>query len=517
MLFAASILLLLAFTGFLAYLAVGRYGGDCGCLGPVIDRWSGGGPIAGIVRNLVLLALLAWPALLAFRQRPAGSPRFRSAAVGSHAVVLLLASLAATPMLAPSAAAQEEESPQDLRRLPFVGPWAAGYETPLRTRFTDRLTGDIAQWFGMTDDQEAVLKSLREAHQAKFDAFVIEAASTWQPLAETMMSLPRSTLARHKAAVDYEIAVAKIADRQEALDLEFLASIRMVLDEDQIERWDEFRMWLNRVRWAHRAGWYLEQSVDLIAILQQLEQLMPDPAASVPDEIVREYARALDQALRNLAEYSIEWNRNRTRNETDRLQTDGERTWLGSWSDPDRAERLKTTRLSLNSAIRDVNHQYAEIFASHLPEPKATMWRRLYRESVLRRADYDSSLSDDTNNYIIHSFKGSQHRFGRLVEAIRKDVPDLDSEQSAAIDATVDQRNVRLNAAFRRVVSAHDEHADSSFRGVGRAERKKLEEKYLESLEALVEIERQAQRNLLAILTPEQQAAIEEPDADADD
>ncbi len=50
------------------------YFAQCSCFGPLVDSWSGGGPVWGMVRNIVLLAFSLWPGVLILREMKIACP-----------------------------------------------------------------------------------------------------------------------------------------------------------------------------------------------------------------------------------------------------------------------------------------------------------------------------------------------------------------------------------------------------------------------------------------------------------
>lgn len=60
--YAVSALLLVLFIGFLLVLQRVDPGATCGCFAGPIEALTSGGPVAAIVRNLFLLAILMWAA-----------------------------------------------------------------------------------------------------------------------------------------------------------------------------------------------------------------------------------------------------------------------------------------------------------------------------------------------------------------------------------------------------------------------------------------------------------------------
>lgn len=75
--FAASIAMLMAFSVFLIVLAATDYRARCACFGPLVEVWTGGGPIVALMRNAFLLLLMTWPAIdtwLTSRRRRTSAP-----------------------------------------------------------------------------------------------------------------------------------------------------------------------------------------------------------------------------------------------------------------------------------------------------------------------------------------------------------------------------------------------------------------------------------------------------------
>lgn len=382
------------------------------------------------------------------------------------------------------------------------------YESQLRSIFTERLVGSISDWFGMTEDQTVLLRALWKDHLLRFNGFVEEVAPIWQRLEDAFTTQPLGTVGAFEALVAWETGVSKIADRQEALDMEFLSDIQAILYDEQRERWDAFRMWLHRQRWGGRPGMYVEQAIDLIALLQQVDRAVADEPSTVPPELVNEYAALLDEAIVKLVRFEIGFSRNRNRNDLDRVQTDGERTWLGTPRDPKRLERENQDRLRLNRRIRDLNQQYAVRFAAALPEDKQRAWRRIHLESLLARIHATSDMSQETRE-LIGKTTSNASRLERLVALARQRIADLNENQVAAIALLEEQTERALESAVRRMIAAHDEFSDASFRGVVGTKRDALEMKFRDAIEAFAAVERVAITTMRAILTDEQRAHLD--------
>jgi hypothetical protein len=79
--------ILVLFIAFLAVLASVDYTAQCACFGELVKGWTGGGPIEGIVRNLVFLAIIAWPTWSVFarsrKNRPTRRPGVPEDVAGS--------------------------------------------------------------------------------------------------------------------------------------------------------------------------------------------------------------------------------------------------------------------------------------------------------------------------------------------------------------------------------------------------------------------------------------------------
>ena len=82
--YVVSALLLVSFSVFLVILHRVDPSASCGCFGSRIEALTGGGLIPGIIRNLVLIALLLWPAWHYLRGRARTGVSWTGEAAGAE-------------------------------------------------------------------------------------------------------------------------------------------------------------------------------------------------------------------------------------------------------------------------------------------------------------------------------------------------------------------------------------------------------------------------------------------------
>jgi hypothetical protein len=396
------------------------------------------------------------------------------------------------------AATQDEEFPRQAE------PWAPSFESPMRSVFTEPLMLRIAEWFAMTDDQRILLAAIEDDHKARFDSFVAEHEPTRYELDKAWWDLRVDPPAQLAKAFEREEVLAKMADQQEQTDMLFLEDLRAILNEEQLERWDAFEQWLVRERWLRRSAPYLEQPIDLIALLDELRENHPN--TEIASETIEEYAGQIDESLRELARLEISFSRNRVRANADRHRTDGERVWL----DGDAPEVRETIekRNAVQKRVRDLNRTYSQTIAANLEEPFVGDWRRLYRAAVLRNIDVTSALPDETNEVIRSLQTGPD--INRLMSAMETAGVDLDADQADMIGSILNLHEQALHDIFMRLVRAHDAVEESRFSRINRDELARLNEEYLELLQSLADGQKTVADRVVAVLTPEQRTALEQ-------
>jgi len=184
-----------------------------------------------------------------------------------------------------------------------------------------------------------------------------------QQLREQLNS-DRPRLDEEQRLVLAEQAAAAL-DRWSALNLElkqnFVGEVQALLRDEQQSLWLPLERRLTREKTLSR-GRLSGESLDLVSMMDQLE-LEEDVLESLRP-LIDEYYRDLHEALITRNDYL-----ERTRRDLQRAMAKGEQSQI---------EAVESRRIQMHVLVRDVNDQYAELFADRLPVDAGHRFTELY-------------------------------------------------------------------------------------------------------------------------------------------
>jgi hypothetical protein len=267
---------------------------------------------------------------------------------------------------------------------------------------------------------------------------------------------------------------------------EFLANVRVALNEAQLQRWPEFERALRRTKSIGR-GRLAGEEVDLFLVLTELD-VDADAMGELRDTLTN-YAIELDQALKA----------------RDAFIDEGRLDFIGFLVDQqfDAAIDYMNRESTLRVAVRDTNERYAELIANGLEAvagaETAEAFRSAYRERAFERI-----------------FRPT--RTQRAFEAARE-IEGLDEDVLAAIRALEEGyllELARINNELVLLTLKHEpqqitqrlrwraERGNDRNRGAGPGVSRRLEDPIREAFGRRGELDARYRDQLEALLTPEQ-------------
>ena len=200
---------------------------------------------------------------------------------------------------------------------------------------------------------------------------------------------------------------------------EFLANLRAVLTDEQIDMWPSFERTLRRTK-TMRHGRMSGESVDLFLLMREID-LSDEEIDGLEEHVLASYAESLDRALVARDEF---------------LETSRTELWAAfADRDFDRASSITAREAGLRAAVRDANEDYLELAATALEENDRPEDAEAFRGSFRRRAYARVYRPTRTQRSFIAA----------------RELEDLDEETLAAILAMEEQYLVDLEQRNRRL------------------------------------------------------------------
>ncbi len=364
-------------------------------------------------------------------------------------------------------------------------PWEPGHERPLQSWIEPALLEQIANHFALSDAQVRQVDRIAREHRASFAALVERGQQIRDEFTQRMRRLDKGTLARAEMDIEREKALAPIADEQEALDERFLENVRSILSESQIEQWSTFLQRFNRQRWLAARTRFIEQPIDLIALIEGvMEQNQLDLQESEIANLLLTYSSEMDQALVARAESAIQRARRWQRTLAERRMTDGEKVWIGPHPQGEDAFlRERREEIRPDRRIRDINRRFIAAFGAALPDDQRERLRSAYEDSVLRAA----------------GIGGLQFR-DRLADA--RELEDLSEEQREELADLAGAHAVQLRSLVQELIRRSDRLTEARFDGTVTAKRREMEQHIAEHVADVKEFDSRFIGLLEAILQP---------------
>lgn len=381
-----------------------------------------------------------------------------------------------------------------------ITPWHPMSEAPWRSRI-DRGTLDMmVEVVSLSEAQELYIDRLFEEHQKSFKEFVAEGRKIADEYKQAIRSA-KTDLDRLDLKLEREEVLAPYADRQARLDDAFLEQVKGSLAESQWPAWQLAIYRLNRESWLRGGGWFAEEKVDLIDLLEQLIDSESYRWESVSlRELASRYATELDPALRKRMELLVAVSR---RLERDRgWATDGEKVWV----DPTLSARLMQPgvmgkwriRLRSHQHLREINTRYFQEFQMALPESLREEFILLFQQEILSHLP---SMYDDTTGMITQFIDQTLH------------LESLTDEQREAIrieSITYQQRYMRQAKTIFRTYNKEAETRRNPQKEFD--DRQKSKMRYQKAVSDLQQLEIKFVTRIWNLLDEIQQSKIKKPD-----
>lgn len=191
------------------------------------------------------------------------------------------------------------------------------FQTAMASFDRDEVRPAIRRWARVVTPLEAHVKQLNDRSFAALEAIAAGGEADEYRELRPEIDAARDRLNEQRRA--REINLARLADRQAAMEQAFLDDLRAILTIDQGAEWFKYRDWLDRARYGDFESEYPEVNLRLDALL--------DEAAPIEEEIVEaeslaatrgEYESAVAAALRMLVDRHIDAARHEVRRELER-------------------------------------------------------------------------------------------------------------------------------------------------------------------------------------------------------
>ena len=340
----------------------------------------------------------------------------RTPAISRRIAAICTTALAITLTAAPASA-------QFGRGFNFDG----GLETTLDT---DQLE-QIVQTLGLDQDQEFVARDFLAGFQTEHSRLLEER--------ETLMAAARETFRENRdPSIWREVGEASqdIAQDAKKLEEQFFDDLKLVLNDEQLDRWPTVMRDHRRTSTIER-GFLSGESVDLV---QVVNTVLTDDRPSALNEMLDSYANDLDRVLT-------------ARNETYESGMSQART-LFQQRDFETIQELFEKARKAGEKVRDVNQRYARQIQPLVPESA--------------QGDFEREVKERTFPSIY-----ARSYAGRVFSSVDQ-IDSLTQEQSdqiASIRSTYDRQAESINTRWEKAIVETEENTDvmSMMRGRFRA------------------------------------------------
>ncbi len=258
---------------------------------------------------------------------------------------------------------------------------AAGFSEVQSPYFLSRDLQIFDEGLGLDDGQSMILQSLYWDYADDNDADTDLMKQRFEDMSEELRDQDRSRVLQ----IVFQPFEEKSA-KWERLNEQFLESVRAILNDEQLDRWPEFRRKLRREKQISK-GELSGESVNLFHVIRELDY--EEPARMMINHLLDDYDKMLDEALlrrqRLLREYRM-MTINAIRGE-----------------DPEEMISNHNQLIAARIAVRRVNDDYIEAIGDGLPAEIGPKFRRaalergydrIYRLTSVQRM-FDAALKLD--------------------------------------------------------------------------------------------------------------------------
>lgn len=397
-------------------------------------------------------------------------------------------------------------------------PWESGTETIGQSSLPREVVELFEQACVLSPDQRLLAEEFHAAHLAAMREFM---ETKIRPALRDADEVIKKAIKQDEgnprqpnigpARTAREAALAPLADRQAAMDREFLDTLRSLLTEEQKHLWEPFLWRVNRVRYLSRGAWYPEQPIDLLTLLEEID-ISPAEVVDAPayDNSRTAYARQLDAAIMRRVELDIGVSRHLQRdldayNQATRhvpiLDESGREIGL-AMADPAGVEayrRKNAERALSHRAIRDINRVFRVEFANHLTPDAVARFHEAFDEAVLGR------YWTPANSLAF-----------RFVDELRT-AGILNADQETAITSVLDGFKVQMRHNSRLTMKADESRLDASWDTkselAGNSQAiMALQQEVMKLMQDRVDAEYHTVEVIWSMLTPEQREKVKKPE-----
>jgi len=461
----------------------------CGCFGRAIDPWRGVSTQAAVARNGSLLSLIIIsivPRQWALRVR-----------ARSFAFALLTVFYA----------------------VPGYAQWGSDFSNPFHPLLSDRQFGLLVEYLDLDESQRAVALTFVREYQAAHRERVRALRDSQQELKGGVKGADDADNALERWRKAMEIGEAEHAARER-----LRVNLGLIVREDQLLQWKRF--WRDHRRWTLLPGNHScrEATVDLVALVESLGE---DVAAGAEvNALLEEYAGALDPLVQNhdaLLAASLQ-----------RYFREREARLEGTWHDPLAGITTSEYARSLSDDdFRALNERVGDLAAERRidrMEPERRASRRILDTNRRYLAMIRGALAPEDAETLEKRYLASA--FGWHFDAPEAGVRfyghfflervlefDLRADQRMAIEEIRDRYERQFDTIAMRLIRLCREEEDewrSIIRermssGPGRTKRK-IDEERVDLWADRRELQERAMTAVRGLLTPEQKAAIPQPE-----
>ncbi|MEM7228096.1 MAG: hypothetical protein AAF432_04695 [Planctomycetota bacterium] len=259
---------------------------------------------------------------------------------------------------------------------------AAGIAEAMQPEYYRRDVQLFADGLDMDETQQLILESLYDDYQQEFDRGVEMMHERFEGMKDELQSTSKDEVLSKVFKPIREWA----GDRR-ILGERFLENVRLILTEDQLERWPQFEHRLYREKHLFK-GQFSGEKANLFYVIRDMR--LDERYLKEIEPTLREYSLALHTVLKQR-----EVEMTSTRNDMlDSLQT----------QDTDKSMDAIRTQVQARLAVRKVNDDYITIITEKLPSPYDAIFNarameraypRIYRPTPFQRI-FDETLAMPT-------------------------------------------------------------------------------------------------------------------------
>lgn len=402
--------------------------------------------------------------------------------------------------------------------------WGSDFLNPRRVLLTPDQVEAVAERVGLDADQRAVADALiggyLAAHQER-----IQTLNTIRAEEANSSGSEMPDDERRAQAIEHWRERLRVAESEYEARKQLKADLQLIMRDEQLPQWERF--WRDHRRWTLLPRYsFRESTIDLVAIRDSFED---DEFTSTDeiDQLLSRYVNELDSLIRAYHDHRRESLHKHFEEQIARLE--------GTWRDPLQEAAFSEEALSLSNEefeafneriralgnerrikelapereaerrIRDCNLRFFETLTSLLPAEQAAVFRRKYFTQTY--AEY-FDRPDARMRFHGHAYIDRAMALENLNDEQRKTIESVGSQYVVRFEAIADQL-VRLQRKeedeWKSIIRESTPYGEGPTK-------MQIEKDRAGLLEERRELQESAIATIRAILTPEQQAEIAEPE-----